>query len=91
MKMDPNGRIPPRQTMTAGSMNLRDHKSQRMNMTVKSCPPGHRYISYCVTRGGKGKSRHRMEIQAKCDSGLKLHLPFPVGSWPLCLAGGRKC
>jgi hypothetical protein len=25
MKMDPNGRIPPRQTMTAGSMNLGEH------------------------------------------------------------------
>lgn len=25
MKMEPNGRIPPRQTMTAGSMNLGDH------------------------------------------------------------------
>lgn len=28
MKMEPNGRIPPRQTMTAGSMNLGGHNIQ---------------------------------------------------------------
>lgn len=34
MKMDPNGRIPPRQTMTAGSMNLREHTIQHNNVTM---------------------------------------------------------
>lgn len=44
----------------------------------------------CCERG-KGKSRHRKEIQANPDSGLKSHLPFPIGSLPQGLAEGCKC
>lgn len=33
MKMEPNGRIPPRQTMTAGSMNLPGHNVRPQNQT----------------------------------------------------------
>lgn len=35
MKMEPNGRIPPRQTMTAGSMNLRRHNIENKKKTQR--------------------------------------------------------
>lgn len=75
MKMEPNGRIPPRQTMTAGSMNL-THKVQHVNMTLYIDQVPHskaRYMTYCVK---KEKGRHRLETEAKSESGLKSHLGF---------------
>lgn len=83
--------------MTAGSMNLNEHNKQHeydcllSRFHIKFPPPGQRYVTYCVQRRKKVNVDTTGETQAKSDISLKIHLPFPVGSWPQCLAEGCKC
>lgn len=58
--MEPNGRIPPRQTMTAGSMNLRGHTKQ-FNISkwwsdmiiLRFLSSGYEHKAYCVMKQRK--------------------------------------
>lgn len=62
MKMEPNGRIPPRQTMTAGSMNLPGHNVRPQNQT--------RSILCDEEEKGKGETSWIFQRRLT-DSGLK--------------------
>lgn len=56
MKMDPNGRIPPRQTMTAGSINLRERKMWIWSAHIRLPPLERGHMTYCIVRWKKEKA-----------------------------------
>lgn len=96
MKMEPKGRIPPRHTMTAGSMNLRAQNSTywrgRVSLSVRVRVPLQGKDTWqIVLRMREGGKVDRLEIQVESDNGLRSHLPFPFGSKPQCLAERCKC